>query len=199
MNVRLQESADLHEWTTLQDALSSQSVLSGLQAGPMTRTAVSLLDSLAECTPTLLGWCRYVAGRLMVRSVELQHNVLSGFLHAREEALEAIPTLLGEMDGSADADDRSAAAAASTLSEAHLLTITRGLHLDISRAHACLQDLQVRPCSLSLSRQCLYRRDLLARPAPFLPLEGKFTPLVSHAHALGRRTATLRPSRRSQR
>ena len=67
------EDADLDEWQRLQDALSSVHILSGLQLGPLTRVAITLLDRFADFSPSALGWCHYIAVRMAVSSVELRH------------------------------------------------------------------------------------------------------------------------------
>jgi hypothetical protein len=82
------ETAQLFEWATIEEALSSEHMISGLQAGPLTRCLKRFFEYLLSASPTifgvrLFGWCTYPAGRLEVRSIELRHNVLVGFLNAR--------------------------------------------------------------------------------------------------------------------
>ena len=123
------EHAELDEWQRLEDALSSFHIFSGLQLSAPTRVAVALLKGLADCAPFLLGWCHYGAVRMEVSSVELRHNVLLGFLNAREEAVESVPKLLGEIEVAEGVD-------------VDLGRIVENLQLDVGRAYTCLQDLQ---------------------------------------------------------
>ena len=127
------DSAQLDEWRALENALSSRSMYSGLQSGPLTRLAIATLELLYGCAPTLLGWCALLKGNLLVHSVTLQHNVLLGFLNAREEAVEAVPKLLGEFGLKPEEDMRI-----------DLHDITMGLHEDITCARGQLQELQER-------------------------------------------------------
>ena len=90
---------------------------------------VALLKGLADCAPFLLGWCHYGAVRMEVSSVELRHNVPFGFLNAREEAVESVPKLLGEIEAAEGVD-------------VDLGRIIENLQLDVGRAYTCLQDLQ---------------------------------------------------------
>ena len=126
----LDDEAPLDEWSTIQGALSSTSYISGLHEGVLTVSAVRTLELLAAASPMLFGWCHYLAGRMKLHAVELRHNVLLGFLHAREEAVEAVPKLLGEIDV-ADEDI-----------EVDLAAITLKLHRDIHLAHHKLMQLQ---------------------------------------------------------
>ena len=94
----LLDEAPLNEWATLHTALESTSWVNGLRDGKLTAFSRTVLDGLAANAPRTMGWCHYLGGRMRLASFELRHNVLLGFLHAREEALEAVPKLLGDMN-----------------------------------------------------------------------------------------------------
>ena len=127
----IEEESELHEWHALNTALASDSILAGgLQVTEGGSVLIRGLEFLADALPFAFGGLRYVAGRMAVRAVELQHNVLLGFLLAREEAIEAIPKLMMELDFESG--------------EGPMKEITISLHLDVVNAHACLEALQQR-------------------------------------------------------
>ena len=106
-----------------------------------------------------------------MRSVELQHNCLLGFLNSREEAIEALPKLMSDsVSASLEPLDLRVSPRLASAPRAHrevdgsslpsavvvdgeaiefdIAALTLSLHLDVERAHACLQDLQQSQVSL---------------------------------------------------
>ena len=160
---QLYDTKNLETLPRLVRVLRTLRLLKGLRLLSASKKGAATISQFQACVNALdrcityltqrhswLSWLLVVQQRMTVGHFEIEHNVVSGFLAAREEAVEMVPQFLGEIHGLEE--------------DAEFQDLVSRLHTDVEKAHAALNGLrQLNPEAYASITTVIAARSVLHR------------------------------------